>query len=76
MKFGRVMTFFFWFCCNLIDQCFYLKICGNTLIFLVLYVGDILLTSSDISLLMETKHFLLENFEMKDLGDVSFAFGI
>lgn len=67
---------FFVFFFNLINQCFYLKICGNTFIFLVLNVGDILLTSSDISLLMKTKGFLLENFELEDLGDVSFAFGI
>jgi hypothetical protein len=45
-------------------------------IFLVLYVDDILLTSSDISLLGETKKVLTKHFEMKDLGEVSFVLWI
>ena len=40
-------------------------------IFLVLYVDDILLASSDVSLLLETK-----KFDMKDLGEASFVLGI
>jgi hypothetical protein len=39
-------------------------------------VDDILLTSSDVSLLLETKRFLSSNFDMKDLGEVSFVLGI
>jgi len=42
----------------------------------VLYVNDILLTSSNIDLLLETKSFLLKNFEMKDLGDASYVIDI
>lgn len=42
-------------------------------IFLVIYVDDILLASSDESLLHETKEFLSINFEMKDLGEASDA---
>lgn len=49
---------------------FYIKVCVNKLIFFVLYVGDILLASSDTSLFK--KYFLLENFEMKDLEEASF----
>jgi hypothetical protein len=44
--------------------------------FLILYVDDILLASSDISLLLETKMFLFSNFDMKDLGEASFVLGI
>ena len=40
-------------------------------IFLVLYVDDILLANSDVSLLLETK-----KFDMKDLGEASFVLGI
>ncbi|RDX72305.1 hypothetical protein CR513_48236, partial [Mucuna pruriens] len=40
-------------------------------IFLILYIDDILLASSDISLLHATKRFLTKNFEMKDLGKAS-----
>jgi hypothetical protein len=39
-------------------------------------VDDILLTSSDVSLLLETKRFLSSNFDMKDLGEASFVLGI
>ena len=40
-------------------------------IFLVLYIDDILLASSDVSLLLETK-----KFDMKDLDEASFVLGI
>jgi hypothetical protein len=39
-------------------------------------VDDILLASSDTSLLLETKRFLSSNFDMKDLGEASFVLGI
>jgi hypothetical protein len=39
-------------------------------------VDDILLASSDVSLLLETKRFLSSNFDMKDLGEVSSVLGI
>ena len=43
--------------------------------FLILYVDDILLASSDVNLLLETK-FLSSNFDIKDLGEASFVLGI
>jgi hypothetical protein len=39
-------------------------------------VDDILLASSDVSLLRETKNFLSSNFDMKDLGEASYVLGI
>jgi hypothetical protein len=39
-------------------------------------VDDILLASSDVSLLLEIKRFLSSNFDMKDLGEASFVLGI
>ena len=45
-------------------------------IFLILYVDDILLASSDIGLLHETKKFLPKNFEMKDMGEATYVIGI
>jgi hypothetical protein len=41
-----------------------------------MYVNDILLASSDVSLLLEKKKFLSTNFNMKDLGEASFILGI
>jgi hypothetical protein len=39
-------------------------------------VDDILLTSSDVNLILETKRFLSFNFHMKDLNEASFILGI
>jgi hypothetical protein len=39
-------------------------------------VDDILIASSDVNLLLETKKFLSSNFDMKDLGEASFVIGI
>jgi hypothetical protein len=58
------------------DNCIYAKFRNGKFIFLILYVDDILLTSSDVSLLLETKRFLSSNFDMKDLGETSFILGI
>jgi hypothetical protein len=49
---------------------------AKKLFFLILYVDDILLASSDVSMLLETKRFLSSNFDMKDLSEVSFVIGI
>ncbi|RDX81853.1 hypothetical protein CR513_37428, partial [Mucuna pruriens] len=61
---------------NVVDDCIYHKFSGNKYIFLLLYVDDILLASSDTGLLYETKIFLTKNFEMKDLGEAYFVLGI
>ncbi|RVW97032.1 Retrovirus-related Pol polyprotein from transposon TNT 1-94 [Vitis vinifera] len=61
---------------NTVDQCIYLKFSGTKFIILVLYVDDILLASSDVGLLHETKRFLSSKFDMKDLGNASFVLGI
>ena len=61
---------------NKVDQCIYCKVSGRKFIFLILYVDDILLASSDLGLLHETKRMLSKNFDMKDLGEASFVLGI
>ena len=58
------------------DNCIYTKFRGSKFIFLVLYVDDILLASSDINLLLETKKFLSCKFDRKDLGEASYVLGI
>lgn len=54
---------------NGVDLCIYLKVSGSKVLFLVLYVDDILLASIDLGLLHDTKAFLIRNFEMKDMGE-------
>jgi hypothetical protein len=49
---------------------------GMKNLFSLSYVDDILLASSDVTLLLETKRFLSSNFDMKDLGEASFILGI
>jgi len=61
---------------NVEDNCVYAKFKNGKYIFLVLYVDDIVLASSDVTLLQETKRFLSSNFDMKDLGEASFVLGI
>ncbi|RDX91305.1 hypothetical protein CR513_26740, partial [Mucuna pruriens] len=61
---------------NAVDDCVYHKFSGSKYIFLVLYVNDILLASSNTCLLHKTKRFLTKNFKMKDFGDTSFVLGI
>ena len=53
---------------NVVDNCVYAKFKNRKYIFLILYVDDILLASSDVNLLLETKKFLSSKFDMKDLG--------
>ncbi|RDX91301.1 hypothetical protein CR513_26734, partial [Mucuna pruriens] len=70
-KFYQVITSYD-FEANIVDDYEYHKFSGSKYIFLILYVDDILLGSSDTCLLHETKRFLMKNFEKKDLGEASF----
>ena len=49
---------------------------GASIFFIVLYVNDILFATNDLKLLHDTKKFLSNNFEMKDLGNASYVLGI
>lgn len=43
---------------------------------LVMYVDDILLASNDLGMIRETKGYLENNFDIKDLGETTFVIGI
>jgi hypothetical protein len=58
------------------DNCIYAKFRSGKFIFLILYMDDILLASSDVGLLLETKRFLSSNFDMQNLSEASFVLGI
>ena len=75
LKFNDTITSF-GFTENTVDRCIYLKVSGSKFIFLILYVDDILLASSDLGLLHDTKKFLSKNFEMKDMGEATYVIGI
>ena len=61
---------------NVEDSCVNTKFKNEKFIFLVLYIDDILLASSDVSLLLKTKKFMSLKFDVKDLGEASFVLGI
>ena len=75
LKFNDTITSF-GFKENTVDRCIYLKVSGSKFISLILYVDDILLASSDLGLLHETKKFLSKNFEMKDMDEATYVIGI
>uniref|UniRef100_H3GUW4 Integrase catalytic domain-containing protein n=1 Tax=Phytophthora ramorum TaxID=164328 RepID=H3GUW4_PHYRM len=52
------------------DHCVYLKRDGQDMIFVALYVDDLVLASSNDELLESTKHALSKRFEMTDLGEL------
>ena len=61
---------------NTVDTCIYMKVTGSQFVILVLYVDDILLAANDKGMLRDVKEFLSKNFEMKDMGEASYAIGI
>ena len=75
LKFHDVISSFE-FVDNLINQCIYHKVSGSKICFLILYVDDIILASNNKGFLCEVKQFLSKNFDMKDMGDVSYIIGI
>ena len=52
------------------------KVSGSTVVFLVLYVDDVLFIENDIPMLTIVKMWLSKEFSMKDLGEASFILEI
>ena len=61
---------------NIDEPCVY-KICRDKVVmFLVLYVDDILLIGNDVGVMSSVKIWLSSQFDMKDLGEANFILGI
>ena len=58
------------------EPCVYKRASGSAVVFLVLYVDDILLIENDIPMLEATKSLLGKSFSMKDLGEAAYILGI
>ena len=58
------------------EPCIYKWVNNSVIVFLILYVDDILLIGNDISALQEIKVWLSSQFSMKDLGEASFILGM
>ena len=58
------------------EACVYKLIKDQAVVFLILYVDDILLIGNNVELLTNVKKWLTEHFQMKDLGEASYVLGI
>jgi hypothetical protein len=58
------------------DHCVYFKLIGDHLIYLVLYVDDMLLIGNNKEIIQDVKTQLSSKFEMKDLGAANFILGM
>lgn len=58
------------------DPSLFIKISGNSKIYLLLYVDDIIITGNSDTLITEVKHALQLEFDMKDLGPLHFFLGL
>ena len=58
------------------DPNVYTKKVGNHLIIRVLYVDDLIITSSDPKLITHVKSNLKQNFEMSNLGHLHYFLGL
>jgi hypothetical protein len=67
-----------WFCFikNIDESCVYRKVRGSTVVFVVLYVDDILLIRNHIPMTEIIKSLLRKSFSMKNLGEVAYILGI
>jgi hypothetical protein len=74
-KFDRTLTSV-GFVVNEVDKCVYYRYGGGEGVILCLYVDDILILGTSLDVIKETKDFLSNNFEMKDLGEADVILNI
>jgi hypothetical protein len=61
---------------NEADKCVYYQYGGGKGVIFMLYVDDILILGTSLDVIKETKEFLSNNFEMKDLGEADVVLNI
>ena len=66
----------FGFVQSLDESCLYKKSSGNVVVFLILYVDDIILIKNDVETLSSVKVWLSAQFDVKDLDEASHILGI
>jgi hypothetical protein len=66
----------FGFIKNVEEPCVYRKVSGGTIVFLVIYVVDILLIGNDIPMMEAIKSSLRKSFSMYALGEAVYILGI
>ena len=58
------------------DTTLFLRRSGHGITILLLYVGDMIITSNDMQGIQDLKHFLGRQFEMKDLDPLNYFLGL
>ena len=58
------------------DHCVYVKKTTMGIIFLTLYVDDILLAGNNMEIIQITKQWLSSVFEIKDMGEARYVLGV
>ena len=58
------------------DHCVYFKLIDDRVIYLVLYVDDMLLVGNDKEIIQDLKTQLFSKFDMKDLGVENYILGM
>eukprot|EP00253_Pinus_taeda_P036539 PITA_36539 len=58
------------------DHCVYFKLIGDHLIYLVLYVDDMLLVGNEKEIIQDLKTQLSSKFDMKDIGATNYILGM
>jgi hypothetical protein len=66
----------FGFIKNIDEPCVYKKVSGGTVVFLVLYMDDILMIENDILMMEVIKSSLRKSFSMKNLVEAAYILGI
>jgi hypothetical protein len=66
----------FGFIKNVEEPCIYMKVSGSAVVFLVLFVDDILMIRNDIPMMKTIKSSLRKSFSMNDLVEASYILGI
>jgi hypothetical protein len=61
---------------NVEEPCIYKKVSGSAVVFLVLYVDDILLIKNDVPMMEVVKSSFRKSFSMKDLAEAAYILGI
>ena len=58
------------------DPCLYIKVDGDNIVYLIVYVDDFLIAAKDIKSINEVADFLSKKFQLKDLGILSYYLGM
>ena len=59
-----------------VESCVYTKLVNNDCVIICLYMDDMLIFGTNLSVVNETKLFLASNFDMKDLGELKVILGV